>query len=142
MIIDSTLVFSSNQAITASGASTNMIDLGGTGTPFGSPVALPADIAIGNSIDMMMNCTQAFNNLTSLQVSLQVSSDGATWKEASSRTYLAAELATPTQLNFPAKLPVGVNLRYLHLYYTVNGSAPTTGQIFAAVVAARQSNNH
>ena len=142
MIIDNNLVFSSNQAITASAASTNSIDLGATGTPYGSPVPLTADVAIGNDIPVMLNVTQGFNNLTSLAVSLQVSTDNATWKEVATRTYLAAEIAAVCQLDFPAQLPIGVNLRYMQLNYTVTGTAPTTGQIFAAIVAGRQSNNH
>lgn len=142
MIIDANLVLSSNQAITATAASTNVIDLGAPGTPFGSPVAVEQDIGKGNRIDIAVNVTQAFNNLTSMAIALQVSSDNATFVEVATRTYLAAELNAVGQLDFPAQLPVGTRFRYMRLNYTVTGTAPTTGQIFAAIVAARQNNNH
>ena len=142
MIIDANLILSNNQAITATAASTNSIDLGAPGTPYGAPAAVEQDIGKGNQIAIAVNVTQAFNNLTSLAVALQVSTDNATWKEVATHTYLLADLSAVGQLNFPAQLPVGTNLRYMQLNYTVTGTAPTTGQIFAAIVAARQSNNH
>ena len=142
MIIDASLLLSDSQSITASAASTNSIDVGGTGSPFGSAIPLPADVALANSLPIAVNVTQAFNNLTSLAIALQVSPDNATWTEVATRTYLAAELAAVGQLNFPARLPIGTNKRYVQLNYTVNGTPPTTGKIFAAIVAGRQSNNH
>lgn len=142
MIIDASLLFSDSQPITATVTSTNIVDLGTSGTPLGTLVALPADIAIDNRIDILLNVTQAFNNLTSLSVALQVSADASTWKEVVTRTYLLADLSSVGQLPFPASLPVGSSLRYMQLNYTVNGTAPTFGKIFAAIVAARQSNNH
>ena len=142
MIIDANLILSSNQAITATAPSTNVIDLGQPGTPFGAPAPVEQDIGKGNRIPIAVNVTQGFNNLTSLAVSLQVSTDNATWKEVATRTYLLAEIAAVTQLDFPAQLPVGTRFRYMQLNYTVTGTAPTTGQIFAAIVAAGQNNNH
>jgi hypothetical protein len=142
MIIDNTLVLSDSQAITATAASTNMIDLGAPGTPFGAPAPVEQDIGKANRIDIAVNVTQGFNNLTSLAIALQVSSDGSTWKEVATHTYSLADISSPTQLNFPAHLPPGTNLRYLQLNYTVSGTAPTTGKIFAGIVAGRQSNNH
>lgn len=142
MIIDNNLVLSNNQAITATAASTNSIDLGAPGTPFGSPVPVEQDIGKGNGIPIALNVAQAFNNLTSLAVALQVSTDNATWKEVVTHTYLLADLNAVKQLDFPAQLPIGVNARYMQLNYTVVGTAPSTGQIFAAIVASRQNNNH
>jgi hypothetical protein len=141
MIIDANLVLSNNQAVTATAASTNVIDLGTPGTPFGAPVPVEQDIGKGNRIAIAVNVTQAFNNLTSLAIALQVSADNSTWVEVATHTYLLAALGVG-QLDFPAQLPVGTNKRYMQLNYTVVGTAPTTGQIFAAIVAARQNNNH
>lgn len=142
MIVDANNIFSDGQAITATAPSTNVLDLGAPGTPYGAPAAVEQDIGKSNHIPIALNVTQAFNNLTSLAVALQVSSDNSTFVEVATRTYLAAELAAVGQLNFPAQVPVGTNLRYVRLNYTVTGTAPTTGKIFAGIVAARQSNNH
>lgn len=141
MIIDNSVVLSDSQAITATADSTNVIDLGAPGTPYGAPAAVEQDIGKGNRIDFAVNVTQAFNNLTSLNISLQTSPDNSSYTEIANHTYLLAQLGVG-QLPFPAQIPIGVNARYMKLVYTVVGTAPTTGKIFAAPVAARQSNLH
>jgi hypothetical protein len=141
MIVDANNIFSDSQAITATAASTNVLDLGAPGTPFGAPAAVEQDVGKELHIPVDLSVTQAFNNLTSLAIALQTSPDNSTWTEVATRTYLLAELGIG-QLNFPAHIPVGANQRYLRFNYTVNGTAPTTGKIFAGIVAARQSNNH
>jgi hypothetical protein len=141
MIIDNSVVLSDSQAITATADSTNVIDLGAPGTPYGAPAAVEQDIGKGNRIDLAVQVTQAFNNLTSLNIALQTSPDGVTWTAGPSETYLLAQLGVG-QLPFPDQFPVGTNARYVKLTYTVTGTAPTTGKIFAAPVAARQSNFH
>lgn len=142
MIIDSTLVFSNHQAITADAASTNVIDTGATGTAYGHSSALAADLGKldNEGVQLAINCSEVFNNLTSLKVSLETSADNSTYVEVASRTYLAAELAATGRLNFPGRIPEGASRRYLRLNYDVTGTNPTTGKIFAAVVAARQTN--
>ena len=140
MIVDNTLVFSDSQAITATAASTNVLDLGLPGTPLNSGNQLKRDIGIGCDIPLAVDVTVGFNNLTSLQISLQVATDAAftTPKEVASRTYLLAEISSAgTRLPFPAEVPEGTNLEFTRLYYTVTGTAPTTGKIFAGIVAGR-----
>lgn len=142
MIVDNTLVLSDHQAITGDAASTNTIDIGATGTAYGAAAALSRDIGLGAEIPILVEVTQAFNTLTNLKVTLQ-SDDNTSFssaKEIASRTYLLAELTLGAQLEFPARFPVGSNERYLRLYYDVGGTDPTTGKIFAGVVAARQAN--
>jgi len=144
MILDANNIWSDQQAITATAASTNVLDLGAAGTPFGSPVALTPDIGKEFDIPIAIICQQAFNNLTSLTVAFQTATDAAftTPVEVATRTYLAAELAAVGLLNFPARVPQGTNLRFTRLLYTVTGTAPTTGKVFAGIVAARQTNDH
>jgi hypothetical protein len=142
MIVDNTLVLSDGQAITATARSTNVIDIGATGTAAGAAAALSRDIGKANEIPMIFEVTQAFNNLTSLKISLE-SDDNAAFsstREIASRTYLLAELTLGAILTFPAEIPEGTNEQYLSAYYTVTGTAPTTGKIFAGVVAGRQNN--
>ncbi|MFC0683045.1 Bbp16 family capsid cement protein [Novosphingobium clariflavum] len=142
MIFDKTLLLSDGQAITATAPSTNVIDLGATGTPFGSSVALTRDIGIGEEcVDISVSVTQAFNNLTSLQVTVQTSPDNATWTDVlSGRAVPLASLVAGYQFFVPAEFPEGTRARYVRLNYTVVGTAPTTGAITAGVVASRQTN--
>lgn len=114
------------QAITATAPSTNVLDLG-----------VARDIGAGGAPDLMVNIevTQAFNNLTSLQVSVQGSSDNATWNDiVMSGAMLLANLvagARILRINFPAwgLNQTGKPPRYIRFNYTVVGTAPTTGLI-------------
>lgn len=142
MIVDNTLVFSNHQAITGDAASTNIVDIGAAGTAYGHSAAVPRDIGKATEIPLLVEVTEAFNTLTSLVVSLQSDDDSGfgSPQTLASRTYLLAALTLGAQLPFPAEIPEGANERYLRLYYDVVGTDPTTGKIFAAVVAGRQTN--
>lgn len=144
MIIDNTLVLSDGQAITADANSTNIIDLGANGTAFGHSAAVSSDLGKldNEGVEIAVSVTEAFNNLTSLKITLACDDNASlsSAKEIASRTYLLAELTLGARLEFPAKVLVGCTERYLGLVYDVTGTAPTTGKIFAAVVASRQSN--
>lgn len=141
MIFDKETQFSDEQAITADAASTNIIDLGATGTPFGSSVALVRDIGKGCAVPIVAVVTEAFNNLTSLKVSIEVDDNSgfSSAKEVASRTFALAELSGGV-LEFPSVTLEGTDERYLRLNYDVTGTAPTTGAITAGIVAARQTN--
>jgi hypothetical protein len=143
MILDDTLVLSDAQAITADAASTNIIDIGAAGSSYGASSPVRRDIGIGTNIPILVTVVEAFNNLTSLAVSLQVDDDPAFGSPTTVATGPAIPLATLTlgrMINWPAELPEGTNERYVRLFYDVTGAAPTTGKITAAVVAGRQSN--
>ena len=142
MIIDATLIFSDSQPVTDDAGSTNNINIGAAGTAYGHSTAVRRDIGIGTNIPVWMSVTEAFNNLTSLTLSLQVDDNAAfsSPKEVASRTYLLAELTLGARLKFPSELPEGTDEQYVRLYYDVTGTAPTTGKIFAAVVAGAQTN--
>lgn len=143
MILDDTLVFSDSQAITADAASTNIIDLGAAGTPYGAAAAVRRDIGIGTEIPLAVHVVEAFNNLTSMTVALQVDDDAAFGSPTTIATSAAIPLASLTagyRFTFPAELPEGTSERYLRLYYDITGTAPGTGKITAAVVAGRQTN--
>jgi hypothetical protein len=141
MILDNTLVLSDSQAITADAGSTNVIDLGAPGTPIGAAAALIADVGKATGIDIICNVVEAFNNLTTLAISLQ-SDDNAAFSsptEIATRTFALAEINATKMLRWPSLLPEGTSERYVRLYYDVTGTAPTTGKITAAIVAARQT---
>lgn len=143
MIFDNTLLFSDAQAITADAGSTNTIDLGATGTPFGASAALVRDIGKGCKIPLSISVVEAFNNLTSIEISLQVDDNSgfASPKTVARSAVIAlADLTAGKQIDFPDYIPQGANERYLRLYYDITGTAPTTGKITAGVVASRQTN--
>lgn len=141
MIVDNTLVFSDGQAITGDARSTNVVDLGAAGTAYGHAAAVARDIGKGEPIPLAVHITEAFNTLTSLTISLHVDDNAgfSSAKEVAKRTYPLSELTLGARLSFPAYVPEGADERYLSLHYDVTGTDPTTGKIFAAVVAGRQT---
>ena len=132
-------LFSDNQAITGTAASTNYIDLGEPGTP---PLGnqLTRDIGKGEPIHLEVMITEAFNTLTSLKVDVEVDDNTSfsSAKVVSSQTILLADLVAGANIAHQF-LPTGVDERYLQLRYTVAGSDPTTGQIYAGISFGRQT---
>jgi len=141
MIFDNTLLLSNQQAITATAASTNVIDLGATGTPYGG-VAVTRDIGAGREVDLSVLVVQDFATCTSVQVVVQTSPDNSAWTDAyMSRAIPVATLVAGYQVKVPNSFELGVNARYVRLNYVVAGSNATTGKITAGVVSARQTNS-
>jgi len=128
MYMDKQQMFSEDQAVTASAASTNVIDLGS------------AD-AGRSSLEVFARVSEAFNNLTSLGVKLQTATD-ATFTTPVDLPAQETDLLAALTLNkeiLKAKMPQGC-LRYVRLYFTVTGTAPTTGKITAGIILDRQAN--
>lgn len=142
MILDTSLLLSDAQAITATAASTNIIDLGATGTVYGAGSALIKDIGKGCDIPLLIQVVEAFNNLTSLAVTVQTD-DNAGFSSA--RDVLSATLPLASLTlgrTFPIiEIPPGVAERYLRLNYTVTGTAPTLGKVTAGVIASYPQSN-
>lgn len=140
MIFDRSLLMSNAQAITATAASTDFIDLGATGTVFGNSAALVRDIGRGKEVPLRVQVVQAFNNLTSLSCAVQVD-DNTSFSSA--RTVAISQAIPLASLVVgyvfeEVGLIVGVNERYLRLNYTVVGTAPTTGQITGGITMGNQ----
>lgn len=127
MIFDNTNIFSDDQAITATAASTNVIDLG----------ASRGDIGKGIPIPILVQVTTAFATLTSLTVAIQTDSveNFASPKTLTEQTIALASLTAGAKFGFNI-LPLGTDERYLRVYYTVTGSNATAGNITAGIVAA------
>lgn len=145
MIVDNTLVLSDSQAVTATARSTNIIDIGAAGTPVGATNAVRRDIGIATEIPLLIEITEAFNNLTSLQFQLEVDDDPAFGSPrvvatGPAVTLASGGLALGQKIQFPAELPEGTNERFIGLRYTVVGTAPTLGKVFAAITAGNQTN--
>jgi len=128
MYLDKQQMFSEDQAVTASAASTNVLDLGS------------AD-AGRSGLEIFARVSEAFNNLTSLGVKLQTATDAAFTTPVdipAQETDLLAALTLNKEI-IKSKLPQGC-LRYVRLYFTVTGTAPTTGKITAGLILDRQAN--
>lgn len=136
MIFDAQALFSDAQAITATAASTNIIDLGAPGTPKHAAAAMTQDIGRGRPVPLRVQVVEAFNNLTSLAIAVQVDDNSAfsSAKTVQTVTVLLADLVAG-KVVLPEYVPRGTDERYMRLYYTVTGTAPTTGKITAGLVA-------
>lgn len=141
MIFSAEQLFSDDQAITATAISTNVIDLGAPGTPYDAAAALNQDVGKGVPIPILIQVTEAFNTLTSLTITLEVSAAaGLTSPQVlATEVILLADLAIGKQ-TFLQYLPNGADLRYLGVRYTVTGTNPTLGKITAGVTMGNQTN--
>lgn len=121
--VDAENTLSDQQAITADAASTNVIDFGSTG-----------DRGQGRPINLLIQVTETFNNLTSLNVRLEAD----TVENFASATILAQESMVAADLvagkRFSVQHVPQNAQRYFRLFYDVTGTAPTTGKITAALV--------
>lgn len=142
MIFDKENLFSDGQAITATAASTNYVDLGATGTVYGASAAMVRDIGKGKPIPLRVQVIEAFNTLTSLKVDIEVddNSSFSSAKVVDSQTIPLAGLTKGAVFNGLRYVPVGTDERYVQLRYTVTGTAPTTGKVTAGFVASHQEN--
>ena len=121
-ILDRQILFSNEQAITASAASTDVVDLGAN-----------RDIGAGEPLYVLVQVMQAFDNLTSLTIALQTSAteNFASPVQLTARTVALASLTAGA--TFSVGPVPGGTLRYVRLYYTVTGTTPTTGKITAGI---------
>lgn len=139
MILSAQQIFSDDQAITASAGSTNVIDLGQAGTPFDAVAPLNQDIGKGNKVPILIQVTEAFNNLTSLEIKISTGATTALGTTVISKVVPLADLVQGYQ--FPVEvLPNEINERYLGIEYVVTGTAPTTGKVTAGISMGNQTN--
>lgn len=141
MLQSQELTFSDAQNLTATAASTNIIDLGATGTVLGAPAALTRDIGKGNPIPLVIRLTAAATGTSpTLDVAVQVD----TVENFASPTTIAtteqkAGGAAGDEVYLDVYLPEGTNQRYLRLNYTLGGTSPVYN-LDAFIPAAKQSN--
>lgn len=145
MIFSEQLIFSDDQAITATAASTNIINLGATGIPHGDAAAYSRDVGKGAKVPILVQVTEAFDsgaNDGTLTIALELDSTSTITPDASIDlgTFAEADLVAGFQIPWDV-LPKGVNLQYCQLKYTVAGSGNfTAGAITAGIVKAVQNN--
>lgn len=141
MLTSANSTFSNNQAITASAASTNVLDLGAAGTPVGAAAALAKDLGKGTKIPFLVQVTADFATLTSLTITLQKDTveNFASPETVVAHTVAVADLVAGYQIPIDV-LPIHLDQRYVRLYYTVTGGDATAGTIFAAITMGNQQN--
>ncbi|HCB0421782.1 Bbp16 family capsid cement protein [Klebsiella pneumoniae] len=129
MLLDQQALFSAAQAITATAASTNVIDTGSN-----------KDVGKYGDIPLLIQVVETFNNLTSLTVTVQTD-DNSAFSSAADVLSMTIPLASlvlgykSPVITLPMKME-----RYIRLNYTVTGTAPTTGKVTAGITGGVQTN--
>ena len=133
MILDKLLMFSEKQAVTASAASTDVIDLG--------PIdGTRRDVGVGYPLEFWatVDTTATAAGAATLNVQLQTSPDNSTWTTLYDSGTLALAALTAGKRLFSAKVPAGVQ-RYLRVNYAVIG--PLTAGAFTSGINLGVDNN-
>jgi hypothetical protein len=147
MIFDAQNLFSNKQAITATANSTNVIDLGLTGIPYGNVERMKRDIGKGKKIPLRVQVTETFATLTSLTITV-VTSDVEALNSGNLTHYTtvaipAADLVAGYTVEMdvvPMAQKAGMK-RYMGLIYTVGGSNATAGRVMAGITMGNQTND-
>jgi hypothetical protein len=139
MILDLESMFSDDQALTVTAVSTNVIDLGATGTPPLSSTALTRDLGPGTPIDILIQLTVASGGTSpTLIATLQkdtVENFASAEVVAVSATLVAGAVGDRLSIQW---IPDGADQRYLRLNYTLAGTNPTY-TVTAGIVLGRQT---
>lgn len=125
MILDKLLMFSEAQAVTATAASTDVVDLG--------PIdGTRRDIGVGYPLEFFtnVNTTATAAGAATVNIQLQTSPDNSTWTTIYDSGALALSALVAGQRVASVKVPQGV-LRYLRVNYSV-GTGPLTAGAFTA----------
>jgi hypothetical protein len=149
MILDGFLQFSgpNGDSPTASGTSTNIIDLHLVGIPVLAAGQGARDMGIGDdpALKLLVEVTAAFTGLTSLQVALQGAPDNGSGLPGTFVTWWLSPAVALATLTVGARLydmdmprpPAGVVVpRFLQLAYTIAGTG-TGGTLKAFIVLDR-----
>src|SRR4030095_1473951 len=149
MILDGLLQFSgpNGDSPTATGVSTNVIDLHLVGIPVLAAGQGARDMGIGDdpALKLLVVVTAAFSGLTSLAVALQGATDDGTGNPGTFSTWWTGPSTALASLTVGARLydmdmprpPAGIAVpRFLRMSYTIAGTG-TGGTIKAFIVLDR-----
>lgn len=134
MILDKLLMFSEAQAVTATAASTDVIDLG--------PIdGTRRDIGVGYPLEFWttVNTTATASGAATVNVQLQTSPDNSTWTTIASSGDLELSALVAGKRIVSQKVPSGVQ-KYLRVNYTV-GTGPLTAGAFTSGINLDVDNN-
>jgi hypothetical protein len=144
MIIDSQALFSDDQAVTATAVSSNIIDLGATGTVPGGSTALSRDIGKGTPVEILIQWTVAAvsGGASTVTVDLETD-DNSSFSSATTLATTGAIAKATLVAGYQMKIhymPRGAE-RYIRLNYTVATANLTAGAVTAGIVAGVQTND-
>lgn len=122
MIISKQQTFSDGQVVTADANSTNVIDLGATGTVLGGSTALTRDIGKGNKIPVVVEVTAVSGTNPTLTVS--VIQDTAAAMSSETAIQDSQEITAAGRVTIYV-LPEQITERYIGLDYNVSGTSPS-----------------
>ena len=134
MILDKLLMFSEAQAVTATAASNDVIDLG--------PIdGNRRDIGVGYPLELFVNVntTATAAGAATVNIQLQTSPDNSSWTTLTTSGDLALSALTSGKRVMSQKVPQGVQ-RYLRVNYVV-GTGPLTAGAFTAGINLDVDNN-
>ena len=114
MILDADLQFSDAQVVTATAASTNLIDMGSI-----------RDVAVGKPMYVIVSVTTALTNTGTVTITVE-SDDNSGFSSATTQQTIGVlqTSAAGTQLIAPL-YPADNNERYMRLKYTISGTVST-----------------
>lgn len=130
MIIDKLLQVSNEQAVTASAASTDVIDFGQLNPNTGLNQNLTAAITVDVAAEAVSSATVTF--------SVQDSADNSTFADVAV-TAAIGKAALPIGAQVLIPMPVQ-HRRYVRVYYTVATGPLTAGKFSAQIVGGVQAN--
>lgn len=136
MILDKLLMFSEAQAVTATAASTDTIDLG--------PIkGNRRDIGVGEPLEFWatVNASAAAAGAATLNVQLQTSSDNSAWTTLYDSGSIALASLTVGKRILSTKVPQGV-LKYLRVNYVVGTGPLTAGAFTSGINLDVDANTH
>lgn len=142
MILNQNLLFSDNQAITATAISANVLSFPANSIAPYETAAIARDLGSGTPIPMLIQVVEAFNTLTSLTITLETADNAAL---STAPVVLGTSGAVPLASlivgfrPFFRFMPAGTVKQFLGLRYTVTGTNPTLGRITAALATEVQS---
>lgn len=139
MLLSVQQTFSDAQALTGTAASTNIIDLGATGTVLKAPAALVRDIGKGEPIPIIVKLDVAAGGTSpTLTVAVQVDDNSGFSSPKTvftSQTKAGGAAGDEIIMEY---VPQGSDERYIRLNYTLAGTSPTY-TVTSAIVAGKQT---
>lgn len=135
MVLDKSVLFSDAQAVTATAASTNVLDLGALGKTAYNAVQLKHNVG-HKCIPLLIQVVEDFADLTTLKIAVESDDNSAfsSAKEIIAETVALADLKAG-YVSVIEKLP-RIKERYIRVKYTVTGTNPTLGKITAGIALA------
>ena len=117
----------------------HLIDLGATGTPPNSAVALTRDIGPGTPIEILIQLTIAHAGTSpTLDITLQMDTTDAFGSATTIGTATQIADGVLGQRASITYIPDGATEQFIRLYYTVGGTTPTCS-VTAGLVMGRQT---